>query len=376
MNLLLINPYDYRTVQSNPGLLSFLHVLETEKIRYAMTVPGPVVRDGFKYIETPENILDTETNNIGNLASRVTTNELTHVIAIDPEGAMTAMRLLETINRRDVRCSYISYEILFRNEIIFPKEQKLKEFDLAYLRLCKEVLIQDSLRGEMYRRETGFNGSLFFAPVSPHEYLGAPPDKASLRKTLNLPLDKKLLIYSGALDAYAKPDWWIEIAECLPENYIFIFISFDGRQFNDPTLARIGRVLSSMGNARFIRKELPAHQYMQLLRACDVGVALFRPVYTHWMNGRNIRQMGLSSGKFCNYVSCGLPVICDSNQDQFRQLAEEYPVIQTISAPGEVPSKLERLSEITHETETWCRKLFMDVLNPCNGIKNYLGALN
>jgi len=64
MNLLLVNPYDYRTVQSNPGLLSFLHVLESEKIPYAMTVPGPVSRDGFKYLEMPANTVDVESDNV------------------------------------------------------------------------------------------------------------------------------------------------------------------------------------------------------------------------------------------------------------------------------------------------------------------------
>lgn len=375
MNLLLINPYDYRTVQSNPGLLSLLHVLEAEKIRYAMTVPGPVSPDGFKYVEMPTNTMEVEVNNVAPLKSRLSVDELTHIIAIDPEGAMVALRLLEMINRRDVRCSYISYEILFKNEIIFTQEQRLKEFDLAFLRLCREVLIQDEVRGEMFRRETGFDRDLFHAPVSPHQYLGANPDRNVFRKSLGLPLDKKILIYAGALDAYAKPDWWVEIAECLPESYIFLFISFDGRQFNDPSLARIGRVLSAKGNARFIRNELPAAKYMQLLRACDAGIALFRPVYTDWMNGRNIRQMGLSSGKFCSYVSCGLPVICDRSQDRFRRLAEDYPVIQVISAPEEVPSRLKLLSEMKGETESWCRKLFHDVLSPLNGIENYLNAL-
>jgi hypothetical protein len=375
MNLLLINPYDYRTVQSNPGLLSLLHVLEAEKIRYAMTVPGPVFPDGFKYVEMPANTMEVEANNVAQLRSRLSIDELTHIIAIDPEGAMVALRLLEMINRRDIRCSYISYEILFKNEIIFTQEQRLKEFDFAFLRLCREVLIQDEVRGEMFRRETGFDGDLFHAPVSPHQYLGANPDRDAFRKSLGLPLDKKILIYSGALDAYAKPDWWVEITECLPESYIFLFISFDGRQFNDPSLARIGRVLSAKGNARFIRNELPAVKYMQLLRACDAGIAFFRSVYTHWMNGRNIRQMGLSSGKFCNYVSCGLPVICDRSQDQFRRLAEAYPVVQAISAPEEVPSRLKLLSEMKGETESWCKKLFHDVLSPLNGIQNYLSAL-
>jgi len=285
---------------------------------------------------------------------------------------MVAMRLLEMIGRRDVSCSYVSYEILFKNEMVFATEQKLKEFDLAYLRLCKETLIQDEVRGDMFRRETGFGGDLFYAPVSPHQYLGAVPDRVTQKKALNLAVGQEDSDLLRRVDAYAKPDWWIEIAERLPEDYLFLFISFDGRQFNDPGMARIGRVLADTGKARFIKNELPAAQYMQLLRACDAGIAFFRPVYTHWMNGRNLRQIGLSSGKFCNYVSCGLPVICDSSQDQFRKLAETYPVVQAISTPEEVASRLKLLSGMEGETETWCRKLFHEVLNPLEGIRNYL----
>lgn len=376
MKLLLVNPYDYKTVQSNPGLLSLLHVLEREKTDYAMTVPGSAPADGFRYLEVPEKLMDVDTNNVGYLKSRIDPAKLAHVIAIDPEGAMTAVRLLEIINRPDIRRSYISYEILFGDEIVYANEKKLKEFDLAWLRQCREVLIQDEVRGRMFREETGLDHQLFFAPVSPHEYLGPHPDRDTLKKGLGLPLDKKILIYSGSLAPYAKPDWWIEIAELLPDDYLFLFTCFDGNQYRDPNVARVGRVLSANGKARFIRKELPAAQYMQLLRICDVGLALFRPVYTHWMNGRNIRQIGLSSGKFCNYVSCGLPVICDDTQDRFRELAARYPVIQTIAAPHDVPSKLMTLSGIGSETGAWCRKLFEDSLNPCDGIKNFLHTIS
>ena len=375
MNILLVNPYDYKTVQSNPGLLSLLQVLEKERISYVMTVAGSFPDDGFKYTEIPEKLMSLDANSLERIKSHLNIIELTHIIAIDPEGAMVAMRLREVIHRKDIHYSYISYEILYSDEIIFPHEQKLKEYDLAYLRLCKEVLVQDEVRGKMFCKEVGIDFTLFYAPVSPHQYLGRGRNRNAIKRELGLPLDKNILIYSGSLAPYAKPDWWIKIAEILPNNFIFLFTCFDGRQFLDPNLARIGRILSGKGNAFFIKNELPTSYYMQVLQACDVGIALFRPVYTHWMNGRNIREMGLSSGKFCNYVSCGLPVICDSDQEEFRKLAAHYPIVQTISTPEEVASKLETLSQIGDESEMWCKKLFHEVLNPYNGIRRYLDAL-
>jgi glycosyltransferase involved in cell wall biosynthesis len=375
MNILLINPYDYKTVQSNPGLLSLLHVLEKMQIPYAMTVAGPVAHDGFKYVEMPESLLDTENNAISQLLSRIAIDKLTHVIAIDPEGAMVAMRLRDAGGARSIRWSYISYEILFRDEIVFSREQKLKEYDLAYLRLCREVLIQDEMRGQMFNREMGADFKQFHAPVSPHRYLGRSPDRDAIKKALGIPLNRKILVYSGSLAPYAKPDWWIRIAETLPQEYIFLFTCYDSQQLKDQNLARIGRVLAALGNAFFMQKELPAAPYMQLLQACDAGIALFRPVYTHWMNGRNIRQIGLSSGKFSSYVSCGLPVICDDDQDVFRKLAAEYSVVQTISAPEEVASRLKTLSAMADKTETGCKTLFHERLDPCNGIRRYLDAL-
>jgi hypothetical protein len=376
MNLLLINPYDYKTVQSNPGLLSLLRVLEIEQVPYEMTVAGPAGKDGFKYLEMSGDLVDTGSNHAEYLYELMTSRNFTHLIAIDPEGATIALRLLELAGDREFHCSYISYEILFRDETVSAREQRLKERDLAYLKRCREVLIQDKVRGQMFLDEVGLDLPLYFAPVAPLQFLGTNASKDDVKKGLGLPLDKKILIYSGSLSPYAKPDWWIRIAEGLTQDYIFLFTCFDGRQFLDPSMARIGRVLSSIGNTLFIQKELPADQYMQLLRICDVGLALFRPVYTHWMNGRNISQIGLSSGKFCNYVSCCLPVICDNDQDQFRKLAADYPVVQTVSVPEDVPASLKAISEMAGESEAQCSKLFREILNPYNGIKKYLDALS
>jgi hypothetical protein len=376
MNILLINPYDYKTVQSNLGLISLLQVLDKEKIEYAMTVVGPAINDGFNYIEVPESLINTETNNVDYLKPRINVNELTHIIAIDPEGAMVAMRLLEVVHKENIHCSYISYEILFGDEIAQPIEKKLKEYDLAYLGRCKEVLIQDELRGRIFCKEVGHGfEKLFYAPVSPLQYHGNNSDKPALRKKFGLPVDKRILIYSGSFSPYAKNDWWVRIAETLPENYIFLIMCYDSKQLRYPIFARIVALLSNKKNVFVIGKEFPIVEYLQLLQACDAGLALFRPIYTHWMSGKNIRQMGLSSGKFSTYISCGLPVICDSNQEQFSKLAEDYLAVQTITAPEEVASKLEKLSAIGDPNDMGCQKLFDDVLNPYNGLKSYLDEL-
>lgn len=375
MNILLINPYDYKTVQSNPGLLSLLHVLKSESIDYAITIVGPVPSQDFNYVAVPESLLDDATNDVQALVAAVNVDLLTHVIAIDPEGSLVAVRFLGAIGRESIRCSYISYEILFAEEILFQREKTLKEHDLAYLRLCTSVLIQDEMRGEMFRREAGLDVSMHFSPVSPHTYLGQSADKEQTKRALGLPLDKKILIYSGSLYPYAKPDWWIEIAEQLPKDFIFLFTCFDGSQFKNHDLARIARILSTKGNALFVQKELPADQYMQVLQACDVGLALFRPVYTHWMNGRNIRQLGLSSGKFSNYICCGLPVICDSNQEYFCKLAVDYPVIKPVTTPEDVSSALLTLQDVGAASADHCKRLFAEVLNPGAGISDFLEAL-
>jgi hypothetical protein len=114
---------------------------------------------------------------------------------------------------------------------------------------------------------------------------------------------------------------------------------------------------------------------MELLRACDVGLALFRPVYTHWMNGRNIRQIGLSSGKFSNYLACGLPVICDADQDQFQSLAARYPVVHAIRHADEVAPALRQALASAADHERWCETLFRDALDPRHGILKYIEAL-
>jgi glycosyltransferase involved in cell wall biosynthesis len=375
-SLLLLNPYDYNTVQSNPGLLALLHVLDTEKHRYAMTVAGRCATHGSNLLELPEKLLDTGSYDAELLRSTIRLDDFTHLVAIDPEGAMLATRLLDTFGKTGIDCSYISYEILFSDEVLTADERRLKEYDTAFLQRCSSVLIQDETRGSMFNHEHGRNFRHFYSPVAPIRYLGKPGARTGIRTAVGIPPDRKILVYSGSLSPYAKHDWWIRIAETLPSEFVFLITCYDSNQLRDPGFARIGRILSNIGNVYFLGKELPADAHMQLLQACDAGLALFRPVYTHWMNGRNIRQIGLSSGKFSTYISCGLPVICDHEQEIFRKLEASYPVVQTIAAPEELAEKLALLSAQPGAVETGCRQLFNEVLNPATGIRDYLAALN
>ena len=372
MKILIINPYDHKTTQSNPGLLSILQVLDQQQIRYALTISGPAPREDSRYLLLPED----PANLVAHLNARLDLARLTHLVAIDPEGASLAYQLLASLNGKDLCCSYISYEILFRNEMVFNTEVNMKQQELAYLHQCASVLIQDEVRGRMFCDETGFDyGKLSYAPVAPMDYIGKSAHRDQIRTSLGLPLDKKILVYTGSLSAYAKHDWWIRIAEVLPEDYIFLFTCYDSAQLRNPDLARIGKILVEGGNALFLTRELPVDRYLQLLQACDTGIVLYRPVYTHWMNGRNIRQIGLSSGKFSYYIACGLNVICDRDQEVYTRLSADYPVVQTILSPEEVTAKLAGFEELGVTSAACCSDLFQRVLNPAAGIKHYLNNL-
>jgi hypothetical protein len=372
MKILIINPYDQKTTQSNPGLLSVLQLLDRQRIDYAISVAGPAFGNDPRHIALPQDPAAA----ISQLAAHINTHKSMHLVAIDPEGAALAQQLLASLNAHDLPCSYISYEILFRNEMVSNSEVQMKEQELAYLRHSSSVLIQDEVRGRIFCDETGFDsGKLFYAPVAPLAYLGKSAQPDQVKAGLGLPPDKKILIYTGSLSAYAKPDWWIRIAENLPEDYIFLFTCYDSTQLRNPDLARIGKVLVAGGNAMFLTRELPVDRYLQLLQACDAGIVLYRPVYTHWMNGANIRQIGLSSGKFSYYIACGLGVICDYDQEVYRRLATDYPVVQTISRPEEVAARLVEFEQLGSASVAVCNDLFQQVLNPVEGINNYLAAL-
>ncbi len=76
-------------------------------------------------------------------------------------------------------------------------------------------------------------------------------------------------------------------------------------------------------NIIFSNKPYNDSIFQEMLASADIGLALYKPLYSSPYIGKNIKTIGLSSGKFSNYMKCGLPTI-SIKQSCYEDLLNEY----------------------------------------------------
>lgn len=157
-----------------------------------------------------------------------------------------------------------------------------------------------------------------------------PQDKNDLREKLQLPIQKKLLIFVGRLEEYKKPLHMIALMEQLPEEYDLILIGKGSQKEKVFDKIRSGHLEKRIHYLEAVpNKEI--HQY---LKAADYFINL---------NEKEIFGMGILEAMYqgCVVIAIKAPGPCMMIEDgKSGFLVEEI---------GEIPEKLKQGSQIMGE---------------------------
>jgi hypothetical protein len=126
------------------------------------------------------------------------------VIGVDIKGLILADQLFKGLG---ISLAYFSLEILFKDELKKPGDITAKNKEIEISQRAKLVIIQDPQRRQLLRDENDLPGVEFVClPNSPT----GPVDNSNphyLHKKYHLPANKKIILSSGSLYAWA----------CIPE---------------------------------------------------------------------------------------------------------------------------------------------------------------
>ena len=248
------------------------------------------------------------------------------LLAVDPLGLVTAGRIKRFLCPK-AKLSYLSFEIFFSDELS-GHYLRLKKKEIQYSQYIDALLTQDETRRDLLFAENSFflpGIKVALIPVSPAPIkTNSPVDIHSL---MGIPSGKKLAVYSGSIG-----DWCG--TRCIIE-------AFDkGLWPNDWNLVFHSRKVSETGNGLFGRlRELdenpdvpfslhtepfgPMSELATFLSGFDAALALYFPNNENPYYGRNMEEIGLSSGKFAMYMMLGLPTIVTSCKI-YDSLLEKY----------------------------------------------------
>jgi len=285
------------------------------------------------------------------LEPRLAEKKYAFVIATDPQGLAAAGHVLELV---DCPLVYLSFEILFKDELTDPKDLRLKEKECELSQRAALVIVQDERRGTLLARENGIPpGRFIYLPNAPS---GPSRNGKStfLLQRFAIPREKIIVLHAGSFAEWTHGEELCNQAHEWDDRFVLV-VHTRHRPGNDPYLAKIAAACDPR-RVKFSTEPLPFDAYGELISGCDIGLVLYKPLPGKFTQ-KNIMEIGLSSGKFSWFMRHGKPVVA-SNIPTYQQLcaSEKIGVVaEDIRALG---ASLERLSATLPDYSRRCLSFF------------------
>ncbi|MCT7486744.1 hypothetical protein N5T98_06870 [Aliarcobacter cryaerophilus] len=300
-----------------------------------------------------ENLI-LEENLLLDFIKRYSLGQYDFVIGIDRIGIFLAY----AINCfYDTKYGFISYELFFENETSkeFKSIEKLACIDIEF------AIIQDKQRGLNLQQENNIPfEKMLYIPV-------AGSTKYKYKKSyfvydiLNIDYKKKMLIYTGSIASWS---CFKEIFEkaVIPENWVLVIHDRYGSSFE-----KLNKIVKKLpDNVYFLDIELCSNRDMyKILHSADLGLALYCPNYISPYTGKNILDIGLSSGKISTYLQNGLPIVTTYNEI-LSSYMQKYSIGYMLHSITELESIL-----LKHKSKEMYHKDSLIFFESVLSLKNY-----
>ena len=243
---------------------------------------------------------------------------------------------------------------MFSDEIGNNKKRIEKEFSNN----ANLWLVQDEDRANCLVEENNLSlDNCFICPVA-SAGLGEF-SKSRLRDTLDIEANKKVAIMIGSLSEWSMSHEIIKSVDKWPEDWVLIVHERYGRA-SQIIKDRMGkkylgtRIFPSSFNSESL------DDMGTILSGIDVGLAFYKPVYTTPYNGKNLKYLGLSSGKIATYLRYGIPILTN-HIGKYADLIKKNKLGLVLENPGKIAFGLDNMSKSEYSDN--CQKFFLKKLD-------------
>jgi len=293
--------------------------------------------------------------------------EYSLVIGVDPHGIVLANALNKWAGKPLV---YISFEILFRDDVDNRQDEELMLLERAACRKVLLAILQDDERRAVFCRETSFSPDrVLTIPVAP------PPERIIksdfLRRKLGIPRERRIVLYCGNLQSWASRDELAEMVSYWSDDYCLVI---HNRSKVQRTLERYLSRLTETGKVFLSAEPVGRKEMCSLVSSADIGLAPYKPVPGDLWTGENIHHLGFASGKISYYALCGLPILARS-LPVFEREFSNFKCGKIYRRLSETGKLLEELTRDYDDYSKESRRFYDERLNPMSGMQKFCDRL-
>lgn len=219
------------------------------------------------------------------------------VIGID-EGIIPASRQASK-NKSPVL--FLSYEIFYDKELVLWRDKCLKR---KMVKACKNIfcaITQDAIRAESLACEFNIaKDKIICIPVAGNGCVTRTKN-TYLYEHCNIPKDKKILLHFGSVASWSMAQWLMQQARNLPKDWVLVIHDRYGTPF--------GTTLQTKEKLYFSNQPLKHKDLAKIIQSATACAVLYAPQYDSKHTGRNLEEIGFSSGKLSLALQHGIPVV-------------------------------------------------------------------
>jgi hypothetical protein len=255
------------------------------------------------------------------------------VIGVDRHGLIEASILSRLTGTPFV---FLSFEIMFESET----SSRYKRMERRASNTVSLWMVQDEVRaGQLLAENRLQPAAKMLLPLASagHGDLSA----RRLRDHLHVPADKQVAIVIGSVTGWSMVARILRGVASWPPNWALVVHERHGR-----TRASLGSdltaVRSLLGERIFISDSASTtvDDLGSILAGVSVGLAFYEPDFKGFHSGRNLKYLGLASGKISTYLRYGIPVIMN-DIGLYAEEARRYQFGRVASDPEAIRDHLD-----------------------------------
>lgn len=283
------------------------------------------------------------------------------IIGVDRQGLIEASILNMLISSPYI---FISFEIMFESEtsaLYKLLEQKASKYVALWI-------AQDELRANQLMLENHLEPENKFLLPLGSKGLGYF-NSVRLRDCLGIPLNKKVAIVIGSISSWAMTYQILNVARDWPEDWVLVVHERYGR--TSQILKNKFKQFDELGNQKVFISDAAAElidDMGTILAGVSVGLAFYKPDYNDPNAGKNLKYLGLASGKISTYLRYGMPVIFN-DIGFYSEEVKRFQFGCVVEDPSKIKDKLEEVNNDLYQNNA--RSYFSQRLD-FNNYKHYL----